>query len=105
MNKIEQQVMAAVLMIHAARALISAAAIKLYILAACIVALASLTSISQVLVNLGHIGPVGYATFFFVAFVKTGLLVRLAVIVGVATVLSLLVEIVGRIPKNRVLAV
>ena len=101
MSKIEQQVMAAVLMIRAARALLSAVAIKLYVLAACIAALASFASLPNVLANMEHVGIAGLAAFFFVAFVKTGIVVRLAVIVGTAAFLSFLADIVRRIPVSR----
>ncbi len=97
--------MAAVLMVYAARALISAAAMKLYVLAVCIAALASLASIPSVLANLEHVGIAGFATFFFVAFVKTGIIVRLAVIVGAAALLSFLADVIRRIPRPQTLAI
>lgn len=93
--------MAAVLVVHAARVLISAAAIKVYVLAASFATLLSLVSLPHILSNLEQVGISGFATFFFVAFVKTGILVRLMVLVGAVALLSLLVDVIRHMPKSR----
>src|SRR3989344_1187501 len=105
MNKIEQQVMAAVLVIHGVRALLSVAALKVYALAASVVGLLTLVSLPHFIANLEQVGLAGLATFFFVAFVKTGVVVRLAMLVGAIALSSLLVDIIRRMPRPRALTI
>ncbi len=101
MSKIEQQVMAAVLVIHTARALVSAAAIKFYALAASLAAIFSLSSVPHIVANLEHVGVGGLATFVFVAFIKTGMLVRIATVVGAVALAWIAADLVRRAARPR----
>ena len=67
MSRIENKVMASVLLIHTARRALSFTAFKAYVAGVSLGTIAYLVSLPNVLRNLSHVGVDGFATFFSAA--------------------------------------
>lgn len=91
-SEIEKKVMGNVAAIYAGRKFVSAMAVKLYILCASLIAIASVVSVPHVFANLMQAGVTGFATFAFVAVLKTKLLVQIGLLVGCVVLASLIFE-------------
>ncbi|HEY4511143.1 MAG TPA: hypothetical protein VJG29_02105 [Candidatus Paceibacterota bacterium] len=78
MSRIENKVMASVLLIHTARRALSFTAFKAYVAGVSLGTIAYLVSLPNVLRNLSHVGVDGFATFFSAAVVQTEITVQLA---------------------------
>ncbi len=106
MSKIEQQVMANVTLIYAARIATSATALKLYTLALSVLGLAALVSISNIAANFVNVltqgGVGGVLGFVISALLGTTIVVQLTLAVAAASA-ALLVAPVLR-PSGRALA-
>ena len=93
--------MSRVAAIYAVRKITSATALQLYALCALLIAITSLVSVPHVFANLMQTGVAGFATFAFVAVLKTKLLVQIGLFVGAGVALSLLA---GFFKSNRIFA-
>lgn len=102
-SEIEKNVMASVGAIYAGRKLTSITAIRLYVLCASLIAIASLVSVPDVLANLMQISVGDIGTFILAAVLNTKLLVQLAVLVTVIVGAWFVVDIL-RNPSDRRLA-
>ena len=93
-SKIERQVMASVGTIYAARALVSATALKLYVCALALFALGRLVWVERVFSNFSQVGLSHAAEFIYAAILNTDLMVQLIllalVVVGVSLVRDLM---------------
>ncbi|HVV15261.1 MAG TPA: hypothetical protein VHD55_02605 [Candidatus Paceibacterota bacterium] len=95
MSKIETQVMASVGVIYAARALMSATAIKLYALVASFAGIVFFASVPHVAANffsVAHSGPTSVVFFVVYAVLSTTVVVQFALAVGAAAAVSLFVS-------------
>ena len=90
---IEQQVMASVGTIYAARQLVSATALKLYVCAASLLALWQLTWVHRVWENLVEVGWGNAAQFMLSAVLTTELWVQLALLALIFAGVSLVRDI------------
>lgn len=104
MTKIEQQVMGSVAVIYAARQLMSATALKLYVCAASLYGIASLVWVAKVFENLERVGIADSLQFVIAAVLNTNTLVQLLLIVGAFAALSLVIDLVRSISIQRRLA-
>lgn len=105
-SKIEEQVMAGVGLVYAARVLTSATALKLYVLTFSFLGVITLVSVSNVLANLALVAEGGAANlvgYLVAAALGTTLVVQLALVAGVAAFVSLLAPFV-RLTRGRLLA-
>ncbi len=93
-SKIEQQVMAAVGTAYVARQLVSATALKLYVCAAALVALAQLVWVERVFTNFSQVGLSQAVTFMYAAVLNTDLLVQAALLALVVAGISLMRDLV-----------
>lgn len=91
-SNIERGVMASVSVIYGVKALISATALKLYVLAASGVALWQFTWVHRVFANWAQVGWAGSWQFVSYAFLHTHLPVQIATLVAAAAVLSLIID-------------
>lgn len=92
MSKLEQQVMASVAVIYAARSLTSATALKVYVLALSLGGVMALVSVSDVAANtatVAHGGVWSLTAYLFAAVLGTTLVVQLALAAGAAALISL----------------
>lgn len=92
MTNLEQRVMAGVAVVWAARKLLSATALKLYVLLLSIGGIATFVSVSNVVHNFMHVlqnGPWGVAVFAEAAVLGTSVVVQLALIAAIAAFISL----------------
>lgn len=104
MTKIEQQVMAGVMIVYAARRLTSAFALKMYALVASALGIMLLVSLSNVAENFTTVaqgGAASVAVFLFSAIVGTTAVVQLALAVGAFAVASLAVDAVRLVSPLR----
>ena len=95
-SKIEQQVMASVVVIYTARQLVSATALKLYVCAASLYGIAKLVWVSRVWENLAHVGVQNALHFALSAVLNTHLPVQIALAVFVVAGVSLFVDLVRK---------
>lgn len=91
-SKIEQQVMASVSVVYASRQLFSAMAFKCYALLASGFALWQFTWVHRVFENWAHVGFAGTWQFVSYALIHTHLPVQLALVVALATGISLAID-------------
>jgi hypothetical protein len=92
MNKLERNVMASVAVIYVTRRLTSQRALKAYALLLSFIGIVFFASVPHVLANFMHIGSAGLPaiyTFLLSAVTKTNFVVQVALIIGVATLVSL----------------
>jgi len=95
MTKIEQKVMASVLVVYAGRKLRSVRALEIYTLVLSAAGIVSLVSVSHVAANfaaIAHGGLGGISVFVLSAVLQTKLMVQLALLVGAAALIALLVD-------------
>lgn len=83
MSRIQQQVMASVLVIYFARKAIRPRALKLYALIAAGGSVAALVSVPDVLANVMTVGVQGFATFLYAAVANTTPMVQVSTAVAV----------------------
>jgi hypothetical protein len=102
-SKIEQQVMAAVGTTYMARQLVSATAIKLYVCALALFALARLVWVERVFANLSEASVGHVAQFILSAVINTDVLVQVALLALVVTGLSLMRDLLRTIPSRYAL--
>ena len=101
-SSIEKQVMASVGTIYVWRRLTNATALKLYALGISGAALWQLTWVHRVFENWAQVGLEGTWTFVTYAVLHTGLPVKLALIVALATGISLTIEAIRTLARpNR----
>jgi hypothetical protein len=89
-SKIEQQVMAAVGTAYVARQLVSATALKLYVCALSLFALARLVWVERVFENFSQVGLGHAARFLMEAVMNTNFVVQIALVVLVVAGVSLM---------------
>ncbi len=82
MTRIEDKVMASVLLIHAGRRLVSATALKGYVVLTSFLALSYLVSFSAVFRNVSQVGVEGLLSFLGSAVIQTEITVQLALALG-----------------------
>lgn len=95
--------MAGVAVIYAARALMSATALKLYVLALSLGGVAALVSVSDVAANtatVAHGGPWSLMAYLTAAVLGTTLVVQIALAAGTAAFISLFAP-VFRVTRSR----
>lgn len=95
MSKIEQQVMASVAVIHTARRMVSATALKVYTLVASAYALGILVWVSEVQSNFLHAmnnGVLAVGNYVLVALANTELAVQAVLLVAALALISLAVD-------------
>lgn len=96
MSKIEQQVLASVGVIHAARRAVSATALKLYALAASVYALGILVWVSKVeenLLNVMNGGILAVGNYALFAVTHTSVAVQAALVVAALALASLAADV------------
>ncbi len=96
MSKIEQQVMAGVAVVYAARKLTSRLALECYALALSVAGLAFFASLPHVFANLAQVaqgGAVSIGVFFISAVLGTKLVVQLALLIGAVALVAMGVDI------------
>ena len=104
MTNLEQRVMASVRIIYTVRSLTSATALKLYVLALSFAGIVMLVSVSDVAVNFAHVsqGGVGnIAGYAIAAVLGTKFVVQLALIVGLASFVSLVAPALRSLSSNK----
>jgi hypothetical protein len=104
MTNIEQQVMAGVMVVYAARRLTSAFALKMYALALSafgIVLFVSLSNVAENFTTVAEGGAASVAVFLFSAIVGTTAVVQLALAVGAFAAASLAVDAVRFVSPLR----
>jgi uncharacterized membrane protein len=97
MTKIEQQVMASVVLLHTARRLVSRTALKVYTLAISFWGVVALVSIGNVTANFTNVaqGGVGSVAIFLVsAILGTTLLVQLALLLAALAAASIFTDVI-----------
>lgn len=102
-SKIEQQVMGSVAVIHTARRLTSATALKLYVCVAALAGLAQLVWVQRIVENLSQVGIGNTLNFMLAAVLHTDTLVQLALAVFVVAGISLVRDL-ARLTPIRPLA-
>lgn len=104
-SKIEQQVMASVGVIYGVKQLVSATAIKLYVLAASVWALGTLVWVARVEQNFATALQGGLPktlTYLEVALTHTSLYVQLALIIAAIAGISFVIDLIRKLsPQNR----
>ena len=100
-SKIEQQVMAGVGVIYAARQLLSATALKLYICVLSLYGIGRLVWVSNVFENWAHVGLSGTAQFMTSAVLNTHLPVQMTLLVLMFAGVSLLLDLARSISAQR----
>jgi aminopeptidase-like protein len=106
-SKIESQVMASVGVIHTARRLTSATALKLYALIASVYALGVLVWVSKIEENLLHVangGVLAVGNFVLYAAVHTSIAVQLALFVAATALISLAADMLRSISAGQATA-
>lgn len=104
MTKIEQQVMAGVMLVYTIRRLTSAFALKMYALVLSVFGVALFVSLSNVAENFTTVaegGVASIAVFLFSAIVGTTAVVQLALAVGAFAAASLAVDAVRLVSPLR----
>ena len=97
MKTIEQRVMTNVAVIYIVRKFTGFTALKLYALVVSILGIATFVSVSNVMTNFTHVAQGGVesiVTFVIAAILGTTIAVQIALLLGVAAVLSLIVDAV-----------
>jgi hypothetical protein len=102
-SDIEKKVMASVGTIYAARKLTGVTAVRLYVLCASLIAIATLVSVPDVIANLMQVRLGDTGTFVLSAILNTKLLVQLAVFMSVVVGAWFALDIM-RPPSDRRLA-
>ena len=100
-SKIERQVMAGVVVIYAARQLVSATAFKLYVCAFSLYSLVQLVWVHRVFENWANVGLQGTAQFVTTAVLNTHVAVQLTLMVLVFAGFSLLLDFTRGISGTR----
>lgn len=98
-SKIEQQVMASVGVIHTARRMVSATALKVYALVASVYALGILVWVSEIQSNFLHAlngGVLALGHYVLVALTHTELAVQAVLLVASLAFISLIVDLIPR---------
>jgi|SRR3989344_796038 len=103
-SKIEQQVMAGVGVVYAARQLTSATALKLYVCAASLYGLVQLVWVHRVFENWANVGLSGSLQFVAAAVLNTHTAVQLTLMVLLFAAASLLLDLVRPLTANRPLS-
>lgn len=94
-TKLQQRVMASVLVIWAARKLVGITALKIYVLALAALGIVSLVSVPHVAANLMAVhGLSGLVNFMLAAILNTKLVVQLSLVAGSLALASLFVGFV-----------
>lgn len=99
MSRIQEKVMASVLVIHWARRALSARALKLYALVAAGVSVAALVSVKSVISNLMAVGLDGLGEFAYAAIANTTPAVQISTVVAVIMALLLVRDVA--VPARR----
>lgn len=105
-TKIEQQVMAGVAVVYAARKLLSRTALELYVLAASAIALWQLVWVHKVFENFFAVEKNGFGSMFnylIVAVEHTHLAVQLTLLVAALAFVALLVDVARSVATPRTL--
>lgn len=95
-SKIEQQVMASVAVVHTARRMVSATALKVYVLVASVYALGILVWVSRVEENFLQAlngGVLAVGNFVLAAFVNTSVGVQMASVIAILALGSLAIDL------------
>lgn len=100
-SNIERQVMASVGVVYAARQLVSATALKLYVLAVAAYALLQLVWVHKVFENWAHVGLSGTWNFVSYAVLHTNLPVQIALILMAVMGLSLMRDAIRTLLRPR----
>jgi hypothetical protein len=106
-SKIERQVMASVGVIHAARRLASATALKIYALAASVYALGALVWVSEIQANLLHAmngGALAVGNFVLYAVTHTTFAVQAVLFVAAAALISLAADLARSVSSGQAAA-
>ena len=103
-SKIEQRVMAGVGVIYAARQLVSATALKLYVCALSLYGIGRLVWVSHVFENWANVGLQGTAQFATSAVLNTHLAVQLTLLVLIFAGVSLFLDFTRSFTTSRTLA-
>lgn len=100
-SKIEQQVMASVGVIYAARQLLSATAVKLYVCVLCLYGIAQLVWVERVWSNLAQVGLSGVGHFTLSALTHTDSIVQITLTALVVAGMSLLLDFTRTLASGR----
>lgn len=100
-SAIETQVMASVAVIHTARTLFGATALKLYVCAASLFGIASLVWVSKVFENMAQVGLSGLGRFALAAFANTDTAVQLMFVAGAVSLIWLFLDITRSLQQER----
>ncbi len=106
-SKIEQQVMASVGVIHTARRMVSATALKVYTLVASVYALGILVWVSRVGENLAQVmngGVLAVGNFVLYAVLHTTFVVQAVLLVATLALVSLALDLVRTLTTERQLS-
>lgn len=98
-SKIEQQVMASVAALYAARQLTSATALKLYVCVLALFGIAKLVWVARVFENLANVGTGKFFEFIFVAVVNTDVWVQVALVVLAVAGVGLIRDLLRLSPR------
>ena len=107
MSNIENNVMAAVRVIHIGRALVGKTALELYALTLSFAGIATMVSVSSVLQNFALVagnGVVGIGAFVVAAILKTNILVQVALVLATCSLALLVRDMVQSFSQERALA-
>ncbi len=104
-TKIEQQVMASVGVIHTARRMVSATALKVYTLVASVYALGILVWVSRVGENLAQVmngGVLAVGNFVLYAAMHTSVAVQATLVVAAIAFFSLVLDLIPRQSRSTI---